>query len=251
MLKFFRRIRKNLLSQGKVKKYLIYSIGEILLVMIGILLALQVNNWNNNQQVKKSEQLVLKELIEEVESNYSQFQSIQEVHQDLFDAIDLILFYIKETNSNFILEDSLKLAVGRIVGPNPTFNPSNGAINSLINSGKIEVIQNDSLKSSLIQWNDLVFDYQEEEIELDELMDNHLRPLLISYIDLNYKEEKLKGSINSSIRKSKEVKNLLALVSQYRWAITMESSNKDFEQFKILRSLNNMRRIINQELDDN
>jgi alkyl hydroperoxide reductase subunit AhpF len=82
-------------------------------------------------------------------------------------------------------------------------------------------------------------------------MDNHLRPLLISYIDLNYKEEKLKGSINSSIRKSKEVKNLLALVSQYRWAITMESSNKDFEQFKILRSLNNMRRIINQELDDN
>ena len=46
MLKFFRRIRQKLINQGDLKRYLIYAIGEVILVMIGILLALQVNNWN-------------------------------------------------------------------------------------------------------------------------------------------------------------------------------------------------------------
>ncbi|MFT6995454.1 MAG: hypothetical protein ACJA1P_002199 [Maribacter sp.] len=46
MIKFFRHIRKQLLSENKFSKYMLYAIGEIALVMIGILLALQVNNWN-------------------------------------------------------------------------------------------------------------------------------------------------------------------------------------------------------------
>ena len=50
MLTFFRRIRKGLLTDGATSKYLLYAIGEILLVMIGILLALQVNNWNEERR---------------------------------------------------------------------------------------------------------------------------------------------------------------------------------------------------------
>lgn len=57
MIKFFRKIRQQLLNENKTSKYLKYAIGEIVLVMIGILLALQVNNWNNErkeyQQLKK------------------------------------------------------------------------------------------------------------------------------------------------------------------------------------------------------
>jgi hypothetical protein len=52
MLKFFRSIRKRLLKENKFKNYLLYAIGEILLVMIGILLALQVNNWNEHRKTK-------------------------------------------------------------------------------------------------------------------------------------------------------------------------------------------------------
>ena len=50
MIKFFKRIRQNLLLEGKTGKYLKYAIGEIVLVMIGILLALQVNNWNEKRK---------------------------------------------------------------------------------------------------------------------------------------------------------------------------------------------------------
>ena len=52
MLKLFRRIRYNLLEQNKTGKYFKYAIGEILLVMVGILLALQVNNWNEVRKLK-------------------------------------------------------------------------------------------------------------------------------------------------------------------------------------------------------
>ena len=49
MIKFFRHIRKNLLNEGKTSKYLKYAIGEIILVVIGILIALQINNWNEKK----------------------------------------------------------------------------------------------------------------------------------------------------------------------------------------------------------
>ncbi|MBO0341043.1 hypothetical protein J0654_05270 [Muricauda lutimaris] len=50
MIKFFRNIRKSLLNEGKTGKYLKYALGEILLVVIGILIALQINNWNENRK---------------------------------------------------------------------------------------------------------------------------------------------------------------------------------------------------------
>ena len=54
MINFFRRIRYNLLSENKAGRYLKYAVGEIVLVVIGILIALQVNNWN---EFKKTDQL--------------------------------------------------------------------------------------------------------------------------------------------------------------------------------------------------
>ena len=50
MIKFFRKIRQNLLSEGKTGKYFKYAIGEIVLVVIGILIALQINNWNEGRK---------------------------------------------------------------------------------------------------------------------------------------------------------------------------------------------------------
>ena len=59
MIKFFRKIRQNLLSEGKTEKYFKYAIGEILLVVIGILIALQINNWNEQRKANKQELLLL------------------------------------------------------------------------------------------------------------------------------------------------------------------------------------------------
>jgi uncharacterized membrane protein YgaE (UPF0421/DUF939 family) len=60
MIKFFRKIRKRMLTENRFSKYLIYAIGEIVLVMIGILLALQINNWNEHRKDQIKEQVILK-----------------------------------------------------------------------------------------------------------------------------------------------------------------------------------------------
>ena len=82
MIKFFRKIRQNLLSEGKTVKYLKYAIGEIILVVIGILIALQINNWNEKSKLKIEEIKLLKEMRsalisdkEDVISNISEHSS--------------------------------------------------------------------------------------------------------------------------------------------------------------------------------
>ena len=69
MLTFFRKIRKGLLGSGQARKYLLYAIGEIALVVIGILIALQINNWNEWRKDRQDEQEVLREIHETLEMN--------------------------------------------------------------------------------------------------------------------------------------------------------------------------------------
>ena len=69
MIKFFRRIRQQLLSENHFSKYLFYAFGEILLVMVGILLALQVNNWNNQRKDDRLAQQYLMSLKEDAQNN--------------------------------------------------------------------------------------------------------------------------------------------------------------------------------------
>ena len=65
MIKFFRQIRFKLMETGKTTKYFKYAIGEIILVVIGILIALQINNWNENRKVKTNEIVLVKQLLED------------------------------------------------------------------------------------------------------------------------------------------------------------------------------------------
>ena len=69
MIKFFRSIRKALLAENKFSKYLIYAIGEIVLVVIGILIALQINNWNENRKIEREIESVISLLDDELNRN--------------------------------------------------------------------------------------------------------------------------------------------------------------------------------------
>jgi hypothetical protein len=71
MLTFFRKIRKSLIDGSSARKYLLYAIGEIALVVIGILIALQINNWNEWRNDRQSEKEILNDLIINLESNIS------------------------------------------------------------------------------------------------------------------------------------------------------------------------------------
>ena len=76
MIQFFRKIRQRLLNENKLTKYLLYAIGEIFLVVIGILLALQINNWNDLRKQKQKEKFILRDLHQEFVFNRKLLDSI-------------------------------------------------------------------------------------------------------------------------------------------------------------------------------
>ncbi len=181
MIKFFNKIRKQLLNENQTGRYLKYAIGEIILVMIGILLALQVNNWNNNRELKKEELKVLKSLLKEFNENLNIFDIAYEFHLNRKESIEAIM----TSNLRELPLDSVR-RLNRNVSDNLTFDPFQGIYNSVINSGKIELISNDSLKHKIARFQDLLSDYKEEETNTMLFVYNNLYPFQLDNLKMNF-----------------------------------------------------------------
>jgi uncharacterized membrane protein YgaE (UPF0421/DUF939 family) len=74
MIKFFRKIRRQLLPENRVTKYLLYAIGEIFLVVIGILIALQFNNWKASRKLNQLERNVLTKILSDLKSDSTRIE---------------------------------------------------------------------------------------------------------------------------------------------------------------------------------
>ena len=158
MIKFFRQIRQQLLGEDKTGKYFKYALGEILLVMIGILLALQVNNWNERQKDITQEQVILKQLKADYKANLLQLENKIEMRRKLINESLNILEIT--ANGLIISEDSLSNIFATFF-MDPTFDPIE---NDVVNSGSINLIRNDSLKLMLSHWTSDIAAYKESEI---------------------------------------------------------------------------------------
>ena len=147
MIKFFRQIRQKLLSENKFRKYLLYAMGEIVLVVIGILIALSINNWNENRKTQN-----------EIKS------SLSALRDDLIQDTLLINERLPFINEQHDLNESLRARIANSHATVDTlvhimrfeFNPNwvvqipynKNAFNSLVQTGLIENLS-DSLKSSI------------------------------------------------------------------------------------------------------
>ena len=176
MIQFFRKIRQNLLVENKMGKYMKYAIGEILLVMIGILLALQVSNWNQDRIAVKKEKALLSELHQEFVKNKEQFDKVISKHQEAENACDrwISMFPIDLETINM---DSLP---GRDSGLHRrwTFDPSQGIINSLVSTSSFELITDRELRNLLVSWNDVKEDFQEDEQNSKKFVMEQLNPFM-------------------------------------------------------------------------
>ncbi|WP_104734374.1 DUF6090 family protein [Hanstruepera ponticola] len=148
MIKFFRKIRQNLLSEGKTGKYLKYAIGEIILVVIGILIALQINNFNQKSQEKDQleaslmlMQLNLKEDINEIEKQILYNQSVLEAVDYTFQIIS------KQTESKNISYQK----IGDIAREKAYYSVST-ALKSMESGGHFKWIQDNKLKELIYKY---------------------------------------------------------------------------------------------------
>ena len=157
MIKFFRKIRQRLLSENKFTRYLIYAVGEIILVVIGILIALQINNLNEARKDRIEEQKILIQLKEEYQDNLQQLDQKIEIRNLLIGNSNKILTFIEDDSHVNI--DTLAALLGTL-GLTPTFDPIS---NDIVSSGKLRLIQNEALRKSLSSWISDVVQLKEEE----------------------------------------------------------------------------------------
>ena len=144
MIKFFRKIRQNLLMENKTSKYFKYAIGEILLVVIGILIALQINNWNDNKNLVAKEIKILKEIKYELEGSLRDLSDDIKSHQRNLNSskiISKVLLFKKKHH------DSLNLHFFFLID-DETLTAKMSAFESLKSLG-LEIISNDSIRQKI------------------------------------------------------------------------------------------------------
>ncbi|MBT8288593.1 MAG: hypothetical protein HKN00_13295 [Flavobacteriaceae bacterium] len=166
------------METGNTSKYLKYAIGEILLVVIGILIALQINNWNESQKMERKEQILLTQLKQEFEDNLRQLNDKIAIRNRVIESSKFLLNMIDQ-KLNFH-NDTIVFHLQRTLYT-PTFNTNT---NNFFVSKDINLLQNDSLKNLLSQWPTKVDELFEEEMVLREHRDNEYIPFLTRHIQV-------------------------------------------------------------------
>lgn len=161
MIKFFRKVRQKLLNENKFSKYLLYAIGEIMLVVIGILIALQINNWNTNRKNSQFEQSILMDIDLEISSNIERLKKVIDRHEQSHNATQEFIRIFEDSLKLSEASDSTVNALLMSMDYNETYDPTSGILESIISSGQINYIKNKELKYLLASIDDLTEDANE------------------------------------------------------------------------------------------
>lgn len=220
MIKIFKNIRKNLLAEGKTTKYLEYAIGEIFLVVFGILIALQINTWNEDYQNSNKETVYLMSLKDDLEKQIDLFNNNNVLYLQLISTGESILAdYIIKDNLSEIDSINKKLSFMMYSTSYPEISTT---FNELNTTGQLKVIKEKALRSMIIKY------YQDSEsaeeiIESnkDQVIYKQIFPILKSSVIIDLENFNFTSEIidNQALTKklSGSLKNLL------------DNPNKEFE----------------------
>jgi hypothetical protein len=149
MIKFFRKIRQNLLSEGKTGKYIKYALGEIILVVIGILIALQIHNWNEYRKQEVAEKEFLQGIKTDLKEDKEYINYIIQVFEPKIEAFNLLNNELPELyHENPKAVDSL---FNMYFSSQRTFYPISGSFQSAVSGNKINAFKDKVISSSLIK----------------------------------------------------------------------------------------------------
>ena len=179
MIPFFRKIRKKMADDNKPLKYMRYAIGEIVLVVIGILIALQINTWNNNYNLTKKESAILIEMKTNLQSDLIGLKWDINKNKDLLLANQIVL----NSLNNGVYDDSLNYYYAKIKG-NTVFVKNTSAYENL-NSIGLDIIKNDSLRIKITSLYSVQYDYiryieqiRDEKFQYEKLIPQILENLI-------------------------------------------------------------------------
>ena len=147
MIKFFRNIRHKLLENNRGSKYLLYAVGEILLVVIGILIALQINNWNEQQKERREEIKLLKNFKSSIEGDTARINYFLHEFGTINNSINILLNHIKADHP---YHDSLNF---RFLNSTAVWAPRiDEEIFATMTASDLNIISNEDLKKKILSY---------------------------------------------------------------------------------------------------
>jgi hypothetical protein len=219
MIKLFRNIRKKLLEEGKITNYLKYAIGEIILVVIGILIALQINNWNEGRKTKQEESVILNNLLEDL--NAAKIQSLVAIKKDSL-TVNSIIDVLKDKDSFFKKYVGTKadsIAFELFWDTNPDI-PVIVSYNDIKSSGKLSIISSKEIKDrftllekSINNLSDIINDIiSVQQIRIDEIAQNDLNfeRIISTNMSISTEFEALEIPYNK-VLENRKIRNLLSM----------------------------------------
>jgi len=176
MIKFFRKIRENLLAENKFSRYLLYAIGEIILVMIGILLAFQVSTWKEGQDNLKEEQNMMSSIHTEFKNNLKKVKATLAQYKESEKSIKSLMSYmkfsagqLKEINTDSLIAKSIDVY---------DYSPTQNSLTEILATGNLKLLRKDSLKIMLLAWSAELNEKEESWGTLDDFNQNLVLPYL-------------------------------------------------------------------------
>jgi len=262
MIPFFRKIRNppageagKMADDNRPLKYIRYAVGEIVLVVIGILIALQINTWNEERKDTKTETRSLFNLKSEFDHNQKLLQSIIDIKQENIDQSRTYIELI--TNDTFPLTHKIALKI-------PTnfavpWGATNSVLNSLLSTGAINKIKNDTLKFLLTNWSVGVNNYKSSEIRYTNAVDQkqeYLDKRIFNPIvkDGNYSEIWPGNYLPNNISEKQDSLRATFINDVEFYNLIRNTINKTYIQLMNAKLLDNdykkISKLIEQELED-
>ena len=168
MVKVFRGFRKKWLQEGQVRKYFLYAIGEIFLVVIGILIALSINNWNNEQELRKSEKLIYSNILKKIQEDKNDIEGNINYNDEHMAQFQNAIEIIEENNRDSI--DVLKMSMINLFNYSD-FNGNENIYQNLVNSGELKLLKNDEIIEGLQE-------LEEQYIYANRMESNHWQVIM-------------------------------------------------------------------------
>jgi hypothetical protein len=244
MIKFFRKIRYDLMEKNKAGKYLKYAIGEIILVVIGIIIALQINNWNENRKDSIQEKVVLRSLLENLNLAKNQSELLISEEETLKKRIIRVLgieSVENKTTSEKIPDSIFKGAVWDLQSDQPTFN----SYSNLKNTNKLSLIKNKKINEKftdlefrLNRLNDILEDrLSVHQIRIDDILEKDIN--FIPLVKANIPEINIENETENDyyqLLNVKRVRNLLGMKLTFTQDVIdrRENLDKEIEELIIL-----------------
>ena len=161
MLFLLRNIRRKLMSENKVTTYLLYAVGEIVLVVVGILIAVSIDNWNTEKSNRQKEIQYLKNIRLDLQKDLLSLDTLSRFRNDKAVRCRLLIEYMDGKSIHDLTE--VTFAISTSIWEQH-FIPNNTTFTELANSGNLSLISNDSIKEVLLELESL-YDLNKAEID--------------------------------------------------------------------------------------